>query len=175
MQKKQTYAELLKDPRWQKKRSEIMRRDNFTCQHCGSTDKELHVHHRMYRKGANPWEYGNDELVTLCKNCHERETEAHSELYKSFLELKQTFIDLGFSTELLQDVISTIAYSLEDYVYENDKNCYFDIVLKYIYELSCGLQNIQDAKVLENTFGIDMSEFFKIVYPNYKHNNGEEE
>ena len=175
MQKKKTYAELLKDPRWQKKRLEIMQRDNFTCQHCGATDKELQVHHRLYRKNAKPWEYDNDELITLCKRCHEDETEANNELYKSFLELKQTFIDLGFSTGLLQDILSTITCTLEDYVYEKDKNYYFDIVLKYIYDVSCGLQNIQDANVLENTFGIDMSEFFEVVYPNYKRNKKGEE
>lgn len=171
MQKKKTYAELLKDPRWQKKRLEIMQRDKFTCQYCGATDKELQVHHRVYRKNAAPWEYDRSELMTLCKRCHEGETEANSELYKSYLELKQTFIDLGFSMELLQSIISTIGYTLEDYVYEKEKDCHFNIVLKYIYEISCGVQNIQDANVLENTFGVDMSEFFKVVYPNYKRND----
>ena len=29
------YSEKLKDPRWQKKRLEILERDNFRCQYCG--------------------------------------------------------------------------------------------------------------------------------------------
>lgn len=70
MQKKQNYAEFLKDPRWQKKRLEIMQRDNFTCQYCGATDKELQVHHRFYLNGRKPWEYSNSALITLCDNCH---------------------------------------------------------------------------------------------------------
>lgn len=175
MQKKKTYVELLKDPRWQKMRLEIMQRANFICQYCGATDKELQIHHRVYHKDAKPWEYENDELITLCKGCHEDETGANSELYKSFLELKQTFTDIGFSIGLLQRVLSTITYAIEEYVYDKEENYYYPIVIKYIYQLSCGLQNIQDAEVLKGTFGIDMSEFFKVVYPNYKRNNGEEE
>lgn len=68
--KKQTYAESLRDPRWQRKRLEILQRDNFTCQSCGTTEKELHVHHGYYETGLSPWEYDNDTLTTLCKNCH---------------------------------------------------------------------------------------------------------
>ena len=30
----------------------------------------LHVHHLCYRKGYLPWEYENNELLTLCNICH---------------------------------------------------------------------------------------------------------
>lgn len=66
------YEDLLKDPRWQKRRLEIMQRDNFTCQHCGTGLNDgvpLNVHHLVYRR-CNPWEYHDNELVTLCENCH---------------------------------------------------------------------------------------------------------
>jgi len=33
-----TYAEQLKSPKWQKKRLNIMERDQFRCQDCGSID-----------------------------------------------------------------------------------------------------------------------------------------
>lgn len=62
------YSDLLRDPRWQKKRLEILQRDNFTCQHCKDTETELHVHHNQYK--GNPWEIECDNLVTLCKHCH---------------------------------------------------------------------------------------------------------
>ena len=68
---KATYYDQLKDPRWQKKRLEILERDDFTCRHCGSTDKTLHVHHSFYRKGAAPWEYHESTLKALCGECHE--------------------------------------------------------------------------------------------------------
>lgn len=67
------YAEKLKHPMWQKKRLEILSRDEFTCQRCGSKDKMLHVHHRYYLKVEFPWEYPDKALVTLCFECHEEE------------------------------------------------------------------------------------------------------
>lgn len=65
-----TYSEKLKDPRWQKKRLEVMERDGFKCRDCESTRKMLHVHHCGYR-GKNPWEAPLGLLLTLCVDCHE--------------------------------------------------------------------------------------------------------
>lgn len=68
---KKNYSELLKDPRWQKKRLQVMERDNFTCASCQSSEATLNVHHCVpYKKGAMPWEYEIDELITLCETCH---------------------------------------------------------------------------------------------------------
>lgn len=105
---KLTYAEMLKDPRWQKKRLEVMQRDGFRCQHCLREDKELQVHHLLYRKGAKPWEYKNEELVTLCKRCHEFEGDAKKETYEIFNELKNTFAEEGYSRELLNSLLSKL-------------------------------------------------------------------
>ena len=66
----QAYIELLKDPRWQRKRLEIMQRDDFTCTACGDKESTLNVHHRSYHRGAKPWEYEADILTTLCESCH---------------------------------------------------------------------------------------------------------
>ncbi len=67
------YSDLLKDPRRQKRRLEILERDKFTCQVCGSTTKTLHVHHIWYYSGMMPWQYSGDLLITLCLECHESE------------------------------------------------------------------------------------------------------
>lgn len=64
------YSELLRDPRWQRTRLEIMERENFTCQECGAADKTLNVHHTYYAKGRAPWEYELESLHCLCENCH---------------------------------------------------------------------------------------------------------
>lgn len=69
-----SYKDQLKSPLWQKKRLEIMSRDNFTCQICLDTEETLNVHHKSYDKNVKAWEYGNDRLVTLCETCHERLT-----------------------------------------------------------------------------------------------------
>ena len=68
--KQLSYSDKLKDPRWQKLRLEIMQRDQFTCKHCRSTEKTLNVHHHAYKKGAAPWDYNHDWLITLCEECH---------------------------------------------------------------------------------------------------------
>ncbi|MCM1070771.1 MAG: HNH endonuclease [[Clostridium] fimetarium] len=65
-----SYAEKLEDENWSKKRYEILRRDNCQCRMCGAS-KQLEVHHRFYIYKADPWEYPNDALVTLCRSCHE--------------------------------------------------------------------------------------------------------
>jgi len=64
------YKEKLADPRWQKKRLEIFNRDNWTCQHCSSKTTQLEIHHISYWGHLQPWEYPNDLLITVCRNCH---------------------------------------------------------------------------------------------------------
>jgi hypothetical protein len=64
------YSELLKHPKWQKKRLHVLSRDNFTCQYCGDTEMELHVHHIKYEKGKSPIEISPQYLLTLCRDCH---------------------------------------------------------------------------------------------------------
>lgn len=63
-----------KHPKWQRRRLEIMERSNFTCEACGETEVELQVHHKTYRPGADPWEYEDSNLVSLCRPCHEQRT-----------------------------------------------------------------------------------------------------
>jgi hypothetical protein len=76
MKTKTEFFEQYKDPRWQKKRLEIMERDNFTCQSCDVNYNTLNVHHTVpYRKETKPWEYENDELITLCEDCHKEISE----------------------------------------------------------------------------------------------------
>jgi formate-dependent nitrite reductase cytochrome c552 subunit len=69
-----TYSEKLKHPKWQKKRLEIMQRDNFKCRCCLDCEKTLNVHHIYYdNKYKNPWDYPNELLITMCEECHEQE------------------------------------------------------------------------------------------------------
>ncbi len=74
-QQKSEYSQLLLDPRWQKKRLEILARDNFMCQSCEDKENTLHVHHCYYNKEKKPWEYENSSLITLCHVCHREEGE----------------------------------------------------------------------------------------------------
>lgn len=47
-----------------------MQAHEFTCQLCGDTETTLHVHHKQYIKGREPWEYEPDQLITVCEECH---------------------------------------------------------------------------------------------------------
>ena len=85
---KPTYAEMLRDPRWQRRRLEILSRDEFTCQRCRSTTKELHAHHKFYLSGGkSPWEYGDEHLITLCLDCHEHATKSMALLRAGLAQL----------------------------------------------------------------------------------------
>ena len=65
-----TYSEKLKLPAWQKKRLQILNRDLFTCCLCTDDQSTLHIHHKAYIKGREPWDYEDDNFLTLCKYCH---------------------------------------------------------------------------------------------------------
>ena len=82
---KEEYRELLKDGRWQRKRLEVMQRDHFKCTCCGTTS-DLNVHHLRYIDGHKPWEYNNDDLITLCGKCHK---EAHEEISRKEQEWEE--------------------------------------------------------------------------------------
>lgn len=70
------YIEKLKDPRWQKKRLEIFERDEWYCQICFDNEATLNVHHKYYIWKADPWDYPDDALITLCEECHSNERES---------------------------------------------------------------------------------------------------
>ena len=119
-----TYQKKLKDPRWQKKRLEILERDEWTCQNCYDMESTLHIHHKVYNKGKEPWDIENDFLVTLCSECHEEESQTSASINQSLIrEVRRYFnssdiieIALGFhEMELVhvsEVVASAIKYSL---------------------------------------------------------------
>jgi len=65
-----TYSQKLRDPRWQKKRLQVLERDRWACQRCYSKTEPLEVHHKEYGRG-DPWDVPDEWLVTLCEDCHE--------------------------------------------------------------------------------------------------------
>lgn len=63
------YDDQLNDYRWKNLRERILQRDRYKCCSCHKDAQE--VHHRYYIVGQKAWEYDNDVLVSLCKQCHE--------------------------------------------------------------------------------------------------------
>ena len=82
------WSSAFRDSRWQKKRLEIMQRDEFTCQCCGEDEGVmLNVHHTYYERGKAPWEYPDDTLITYCERCHEEVTKATRLIHRSYARL----------------------------------------------------------------------------------------
>ena len=95
------YKEKLKDPRWQKKRLEILKRDNWCCQSCFDPSSMLIVHHLKYIFGKEPWDYPNETLLTLCESCHL----AEHELKEQFIEvLIEQIKNKGFLSNSIREI-----------------------------------------------------------------------
>jgi hypothetical protein len=111
-----SYKEQLQHPLWQRKRLEILERDNFKCRMCGDDESQLQVHHVIYMKDAHVWEYNNSLLLTLCNQCHEIETKEKGITMSSFRFL----IDL---CNLCDKSISEVSYiypKIYDMVYNEN-------------------------------------------------------
>lgn len=61
-------------PDWKDRKKKVYQRDDYICQQCGARGgrngtHELHAHHKVPKsKGGS---HDLDNLVTLCKECHE--------------------------------------------------------------------------------------------------------
>lgn len=66
-----SYAQKLRDPRWQKKRLEVLEAAGWKCERCGDSESTLHVHHKHYFNYREPWEYDKKQLAVLCECCHQ--------------------------------------------------------------------------------------------------------
>lgn len=78
------YYEKLKTPQWQRKRLEILNDRGFKCEICFDKGSQLHVHHKIYKKGLSPWDYPAHNYAVLCDECHK---ESHNiiDLFNEFI------------------------------------------------------------------------------------------
>lgn len=153
MDKKRLVA-LLKDPRWQKKRLEILQRDNFTCQCCGSKTKELQIHHLYYDKNLKPWEYSNEALVTMCLDCHEYETDTSRGLYQTYKETVDTMRKAGWSACVIDAMFS----QLQSFATQSEDYC--DGAKEFLTNVVYGTQSLFEVKKLMS-MGVDVSDFLE--------------
>ena len=65
-----SYKRYLQSDKWAMIRNAIIERDNFKCTVCDSPDN-LHVHHLTYENVGNE---KDEDLITLCRGCHFKET-----------------------------------------------------------------------------------------------------
>ena len=123
------YKDLLKHPNWQRKRLEILQRDGFKCRNCNDPDSTLHVHHFTYESNRKPWEYPNENFITLCFKCHERE-----EFLKAFkISGFEYLVELGFLRTDLFDIIQCISRRSDDLDFEGMR-AYFERIKKLVQD-----------------------------------------
>lgn len=104
-ERQQAYRAKFKDPRWQKKRLEVMERDNFECQYCGSGKTTLNIHHLYYIGNKDPWDYPLSALLTLCEICHEDET---ANLPAAEKQLIQALKVAGFNSNNMSELSAAL-------------------------------------------------------------------
>lgn len=77
-----TYAEKLKDSRWWNRKREILDLAENCCADCGEKfpDHEIDVHHLIYLRGREPWDYPDELLMPLCRDCHFQRQVSQEEL-----------------------------------------------------------------------------------------------
>ena len=66
--RRKPYTERRQTKEWAILKKQVHRRDGHRCRLCGRDGVELHVHHRTYETYA---EERLEDLVTLCRTCHE--------------------------------------------------------------------------------------------------------
>ena len=125
-----SYWQKLQDPRWQKRRLEILNGAGFKCEDCGSEKETLSIHHSYYEKGLEPWEYPGEALLCLCEECHTARASSERAVLRE-LHFCRSAENIG----LLADVLNMA---------RRTHGMKFKKVLDAIYELS----NAENAKPL---------------------------
>jgi hypothetical protein len=111
---KKSYLELLKDPRWQKKRLEVMEQNDFKCEECGESKNTLNVHHGYYGKDLMPWEYETTTLHCLCEDCHMMRHDVESDIKYTMSLMRYCQLErvIGYCASIALDPIQRKQLSL---------------------------------------------------------------
>lgn len=125
---KKTYAEKLQDPRWLRFRDDFLESVakhteygwRAECESCGSdsTPKTLHVHHKRYIDGREPWQYDFSDLRALCRECHKTIHEVENRFRKFIISLTvsececlETLLDELIATKSQDNLSQAICYA----------------------------------------------------------------
>ena len=109
-------AKQYRKPSWKERCRQIIELDGGTCQVCGRKEPDvvLQVHHKKYIQGKKPWEYNQQDLITLCKGCHAREHNI----------LSDAIPQSGWKYEGVDDLAS---YIIHEEVFDKSMNTIYSI------------------------------------------------
>jgi len=100
---RKTYRELLRDPRWQRKRLEVLQRADWACEECDDDSSNLQIHHHWYENGRDPWDYPDSAISCLCEDCHETATILLRSIPRLELNLDALHRLVDFAIELKEE------------------------------------------------------------------------
>lgn len=144
-----TYSEKLKDPRWQRKRLEVMQTAGFSCQCCGESKKTLNVHHAYYERDFEPWEYPNKSLWCVCEECHTKADEVRVRLIRA----------TGFLSPLRQHIVARaieICFSGDESMLERAEH-FSAFLLAYFPDDDCPVNSFARSFAQELSDGVTES------------------
>lgn len=89
-----TYEQKLLDPRWisfaegfRERVKERIGGEEPECYGCGKSGP-LDVHHRRYFRDCEPWQYEDEDLILVCRECHKRIHAVSNEFYSWLISLE---------------------------------------------------------------------------------------
>lgn len=159
---REEYEKLLQSDYWKGYSYSLIKERNFTCEDCGRSFPNmrhmLQVHHLVYRD-ANPWSYNPEELIVLCKECHQKRHGIYHE--------EEVVPEEETSDEKIDEQPYTNAYTEElskRYAYDNSprkkRNWFKFAVLAYVILYLLYLLMKDDSseqKVKETTTPVETS------------------
>lgn len=105
--RKSEYVKKLRDVRWQQMRLKVLERDGWRCRQCQlSEGVSLQVHHSYYTYGADPWDYPESSLITLCEDCHEYESARSSATNRRLVVAVRTLMPFCDQVEDLVEMLA---------------------------------------------------------------------
>lgn len=150
---KEEYRHLLLDPRWKLRRLEILERDGNKCTVCGC-EEQLQVHHNVYEEKA-PWEYTDDQLETVCIDCHKKHHRNNSNTYMNYQRTRTNkfeVIDESTTLNGKSETVFTTSRGVSDYIFAEKESEEEDItnnvldILANMYDFT-SIQNSGQIKI----------------------------
>ena len=131
------YSDKLNDPRWLKRKSEIVTRDDFKCQFWHKHHGPFSVHHKYYEYGRDPWDYPDEALITVCQKCHDKLNDRSEDMYNcKCFKWKQP---LKKHARIAKSAIEKI----KKYKDQKYKKIYFEVLEEQVSKIFSVFENIK--------------------------------
>ena len=118
---KEKYDEYINSEEWKRKREEVFDLKGRECSICGTSYGIIQVHHLNYDYFGHEEENDYEDIIPLCKDCHDT-------LHNFIKENDDVIRDLKFDLSKLKDSFMTkYRYAIADAVYNRTKDLFVGI------------------------------------------------